>query len=63
MLQPGHIATLNLLEPVVATVLAVAVLGETLGASGWVGVILVVVALAVLGIGSGARRTSTTEVT
>ncbi len=62
-LQPGHIATLNLLEPVVATVLAVAVLGETLGASGWVGVMLVVVALAVLGIGSGARRTSSSEAT
>jgi drug/metabolite transporter, DME family len=62
VLQPGHIATLNLLEPVVATVLAVAVLGETLGASGWLGVILVVVALAVLGIGSGVRRTSTSEV-
>jgi DME family drug/metabolite transporter len=61
-LQPGHIATLNLLEPVVATVLAVAVLGESLGAVGWVGVVLVVIALAVLGIGAGARRTSKLEV-
>ena len=60
-LQPGHIATLNLLEPVVATVLAVAVLGETLGSSGWVGVVLVVVALAVLGLGSRARPTSISE--
>ena len=61
-LQPGHIATLNLLEPVVATVLAVAVLGESLGASGWVGVVLVVIALAVLGIGAGSRRAPSLDV-
>lgn len=49
-LQPGHIATLNLLEPAVATLLGVVVLGETLGVGGWVGCLLVVVALALLGI-------------
>lgn len=61
VLQPGHIATLNLLEPVVATVLAVVVLGESLGSTGWLGAVLVVVALAVLGFGAGARRTSSLE--
>lgn len=61
-LQPGHIATLNLLEPVVATVLAVLVLGESLGGLGWVGVVLVLVALAVVGVGSTSRRSAEVEV-
>lgn len=55
VLQPGHIATLNLAEPVVATLLGVIVLGEVLGASGWLGAILVLVALALLGF-IGKRR-------
>lgn len=49
-LQPGHIATLNLFEPVVATVLGVLVLGEQLGMAGWLGTVLVLVALGLLGI-------------
>lgn len=49
-LQPGHIATLNLLEPVVATILGVLVLGEQLGMTGWSGTVLVLVALGLLGI-------------
>lgn len=55
-LQPGHIATLNLFEPVVATILGVVVLGEQLGMTGWTGTVLVIVALALLGIAD--RRTS-----
>ncbi|MEI8260953.1 MAG: EamA family transporter [Actinomycetes bacterium] len=61
VLQPGHIATLNLLEPVVATVLAVLLLGESLGGAGWCGVVLVLVALAILGIASSKRSTSPLE--
>ncbi len=49
-LQPGHIATLNLLEPAVATLLGVVVLGEALGAIGWIGCLLVLGALALLGV-------------
>jgi drug/metabolite transporter, DME family len=49
-LQPGHIATLNLFEPVVATILGVVVLGEQLGMAGWTGTVLVIAALALLGI-------------
>lgn len=49
-LQPGHIATLNLFEPVVATILGVVVLGEQLGMAGWSGTVLVLAALALLGI-------------
>ena len=49
-LQPGHIATLNLFEPAVATLLGVVVLGETLGTTGWIGCLLVMAALALLGI-------------
>ena len=49
-LQPGHIATLNLFEPVVATLLGVLVLGEQLGMTGWLGTVLVLVALGLLGI-------------
>lgn len=53
-LQPGHIATLNLFEPVVATLLGVLVLGEQLGMTGWLGTALVLVALGLLGI-AGSR--------
>lgn len=53
-LQPGHIATLNLFEPVVATLLGVLVLGEQLGMTGWLGTVLVLVALGLLGI-AGSR--------
>jgi DME family drug/metabolite transporter len=49
VLQPGHIATLNLAEPVVATMLGLVLLSETLGPRGWVGSALVVIALALLG--------------
>ncbi len=59
VLQPGHIATLNLAEPVVATMLGVLLLSETLGPRGWVGSVFVVVALALLGFAgrdSRARR-------
>ena len=54
-LQPGHIATLNLFEPVVATLLGVLILGEQLGMAGWLGTVLVLVALGLLGI-AGSRR-------
>jgi DME family drug/metabolite transporter len=53
-LQPGHIATLNLFEPVVATLLGVLILGEQLGMTGWLGTVLVLVALGLLGI-AGSR--------
>jgi len=53
-LQPGHIATLNLFEPVVATLLGVFILGEQLGMAGWLGAVLVLVALGLLGF-AGSR--------
>ncbi len=49
-LQPGHVATLNLLEPVVATILGVSLLAEQLGAIGWLGCALILAALAGLGL-------------
>lgn len=55
-LQPGHIATLNLFEPAVATVLGVLVLGESLSSMGWIGCLLVVGALALLGMTEGRGR-------
>ncbi|ROP64554.1 EamA family transporter [Curtobacterium sp. ZW137] len=45
---------LSLLEPVVAAVLAVLVVGEHLGAAGWAGIVLVVLGLALLAL--PARR-------
>lgn len=57
-LQPGHIATLTLLEPAVATVLGVAVLDEVVSAAGWAGSLLIVGALALLGLGEGRARRS-----
>ena len=54
-LQPGHIATLNLFEPAVATILGVVVLGEALGGFGWLGCLLVFAALALLGVAENRR--------
>lgn len=59
-LKPGTIATLNLAEPVVATVLGVLVLGESLSATGWVGCALIIVALAILGLDVGRDRQEST---
>lgn len=50
VLQPGHIATITLAEPVFATLLGVLVLGETLTAAGWLGCAVILVALGVLGL-------------
>lgn len=52
-LQPGHIATLNLAEPLFATLLGVFVLGESLGSLGVLGCALVIIGLGVLGISEG----------
>jgi drug/metabolite transporter, DME family len=54
-LQPGHIATLNLFEPAVATILGVLLLGESLGTAGWIGCLLVIGALALLGVAENRR--------
>ncbi|MFC9128248.1 DMT family transporter [Streptomyces sp. NPDC057099] len=50
--------TLSLLEPAVAAVLAVLVVGERLPATGWLGIALVVACLAVLTTPSPAHRRS-----
>ena len=62
-LQPGHIATLTLLEPAVATVLGVLILGETLGMAGWIGCLLVIGALALLGVVENRRPAVDQKVT
>lgn len=49
-LQAGHVATLNLAEPVVATILGVAVVGERLSTTGWIGCVVIVLALGMLGL-------------
>lgn len=54
-LQPGHIATLNLAEPVIATLMGVFVLSEPLGTLGAFGCLLVIVGLGVLGFGERGR--------
>lgn len=63
VLQPGHIATLTLIEPVVATALGVLVLGETIAAMGWLGCLLILAALLLLGLregrSAGARQRET----
>ena len=55
VLQPGHIATITLAEPMFATLLGVLVLGETLSVLGWVGCVVIIVALGILGL-SETRR-------
>jgi DME family drug/metabolite transporter len=61
VLQPGHIATLTLLEPAIATVLGVVVLGEPVAAVGWIGCLLVFGALALLGIAENRREEPNVE--
>ena len=62
VLQPGHIATLTLLEPAIATMLGVVVLREPLSLIGWIGCLFVMGALALLGVAeSRADRTGTTS--
>ena len=56
VLQPGHIATLTLVEPAVATTLAVLVLGERLTWLGGLGCLVIGVALAVLAASERTRR-------
>jgi DME family drug/metabolite transporter len=55
LLQPGHIATLTLAEPVVATMLGVFVLAEAVSVQGWIGCVLVILALALLGVMENRR--------
>jgi DME family drug/metabolite transporter len=62
VLQPGHIATLTLLEPAVATILGVVVLAEPISATGWIGCLLVIGALALLGIAENRRPSEEQEV-
>lgn len=57
VLQPGHIATINLAEPVFATLLGTLVLGETMGTIGWIGSAIVILSLGILGV---AERRSPT---
>jgi DME family drug/metabolite transporter len=49
------VATLNLAEPVVATILGVVVLGEILTGWGWIGCLIIVAALALLGLSERDR--------
>lgn len=53
--------TLSLLEPAVAAVLAVLVVGERLPVAGWTGIALVVMCLAVLTVPTGARAVARDE--
>lgn len=57
-LQPGHIATITLAEPMFATLLGVFVLGETLSALGWAGCVVIIVALGILGASEGRKATA-----
>lgn len=50
VLQPGHIATLTLVEPVGATLWGVLLLGERLSAVGWLGCVVIIAAVAVVGV-------------
>jgi len=55
VLQPGHIATMTLLEPVGATLLAELVLEESLPATGWLGCGLILTGLLILALGQRGR--------
>ena len=55
-LAPGSVATLNLAEPVVATLFGLLLLGEVIAPMGLVGCLLIVGALALLGISESRTR-------
>jgi DME family drug/metabolite transporter len=55
-LPAGPVTTLVLAEPVVATVLGIVVLGETLAPLGWVGAVLVLAGLMLQGVAASRRR-------
>jgi drug/metabolite transporter, DME family len=57
-LAPGSVATLNLFEPVVAALLGVLLLGETIAGAGLIGCVLIVGALATLGVAESRTPTS-----
>lgn len=59
-LAPGTIATLTLTEPLMATLLGVVVLSETLLTGQWMGCALILLAVAVIGV-SGSRARSVTN--
>lgn len=60
-LMPGTIATLNLGEPLVATILAVWLLDESLSMLGWVGCALILLALALLARAAAGSAATTRE--
>jgi DME family drug/metabolite transporter len=57
VLPAGPVATLLLAEPLVATLLGVGLLGETLGPAGWAGAALVAAGLGLQGMAASRTRT------
>lgn len=49
-LSPGTVSTLTLAEPVLATLMGVYILGEAMNLRGWIGCVVIIGALALLGI-------------
>jgi DME family drug/metabolite transporter len=49
-LSPGTVSTLTLAEPVLATLMGVFILGEVMNLRGWIGCVVIIGALALLGI-------------
>lgn len=49
-LSPGTVSTLTLAEPVLATLMGVFILGEIMNLRGWIGCVVIIGALALLGI-------------
>lgn len=54
-LRSSTVTVITLLEPVVATILAIVIVGERLGAPGWIGLVLILVGVTIV---STARRPS-----
>lgn len=52
-LRSSTVTVITLLEPVVATILAIVIVGERLGAPGWIGLVLILVGVTIV---STARR-------
>ena len=58
-LSPGTVSTLTLAEPVLATLMGVFILGEAMNLRGWIGCVVIISALALLGIVESRTPTKT----
>lgn len=58
-LSPTTVVTLTMAEPVIASILAVVVLDESLSGTAWIGLAMVLIGLSIVGLGTRSEATAT----